>query len=145
MPQAEIHWSGSERDREALSRRHDWSALTGLEGLWPVLARQHGDQLALEAPHARPPQRLSYRELHQAIERTAAAFAALGLGAGEVVALFAENGPRWLQADQGILRAGGANAVRGGAAPVEELRYILADCGAVGLVLESRELLQRLA
>jgi len=101
MPNAEIRWSGSDRDREALSRRHDWSALTGLEGLWPELARQHGDQLALEAPHARPPERLSYRQLHEAIERTAAAFAALGLRSGDVVALFAENGPRWLQADQG--------------------------------------------
>jgi long-chain acyl-CoA synthetase len=144
MPNAEIRWSGSDRDREALSRRHDWSALTGLEGLWPELARQHGDQLALEAPHARPPERLSYRQLHEAIERTAAAFAALGLRSGDVVALFAENGPRWLQADQGILRAGGADAVRGGAAPVEELRYILADSGAVALVVESAELFERL-
>jgi len=144
MPVAEIHWNGSDRDREALAQRHDWSGLHGLEGLWPELSRQHGDRLALDAPHARPPQRLSYRELHQAIELSAAAFADLGLRPGEVVALFAENGPRWLQADQGILRAGGADAVRGGAAPVEELRYILSDSGAVALVVESAELFARL-
>jgi len=144
MPVAEIHWDGSDRDREALAQRHDWSGLYGLEGLWPELARQHGDRLALDAPHARPPQRLSYRELHQAIERAAAAFADLGLRPGDVVALFAENGPRWLQADQGILRTGAADAVRGGAAPVEELRYILSDSGAVALVVESAELFTRL-
>ena len=39
-----------------------------------------------------------------AIEWTAAAFAALGLRAGQALALFVENGPRWLQADQGILQ-----------------------------------------
>jgi long-chain acyl-CoA synthetase len=145
MTTAEIHWSGSERDQRALALRHDWSGLSALEQIWPELERLHGDRIALDAPHARPPQRLSYRELHQGIERAAAAFADLGLRPGDVVALFAENGPRWLQADQGIMRAGGADAVRGGAAPVEELRYILADSGAVALVLESAELFARLA
>ena len=144
MTTAEIHWSGSERDQRALALRHDWSGLSALEQIWPELERLHGDRIALDAPHARPPQRLSYRELHQGIERAAAAFADLGLRPGDVVALFAENGPRWLQADQGIMRAGGADAVRGGAAPVEELRYILADSGAVALVLESAELFARL-
>jgi long-chain acyl-CoA synthetase len=64
--------------------------------------------------------------------------------AGDVVALFAENGPRWLVADQGLMRAGAADAVRGSGAPAEELRYILEDAGAVGMVLESAALLERL-
>jgi long-chain acyl-CoA synthetase len=144
MASAEIHWSGSDRDHQALALRHHWEHLSGLEQLWPELAQLHGERTALDAPHSRPPQRLSYRALHEAIERTAAAFHALGLRSGEVVALFAENGPRWLQADQGILRAGGADAVRGSAAPVEELRYILADSGAVALVVESADLFERL-
>ena len=144
MSLAEIHWSGSDRDCRALALRQDWRGLSALDQLWPELAREHGERIALDAPHAKPPQRLSYRELAQAIERTAAAFADLGLRPGEVVALFAENSPRWLQADQGILRVGAADAVRGGAAPVEELRYILSDSGAVGLVLESAELFARL-
>ena len=87
---------------------------------------------------------LRFRELRQAIERAAAAFAALGVGEGDVVALFAENSPRWLVADQGLMRAGAADAVRGSAAPVEELRYILEDSGAMGLVVESAALLERL-
>jgi long-chain acyl-CoA synthetase len=142
---AEIHWSGSRRDRQALSRRADWSGLTGLEQLWPVLAGRHGEVLALEAPHAATPEQLSYRQLHQRIEQAAAAFADLGLRGGDVVALFAENGPRWLQADQGLMRAGAADAVRGSAAPLDELRYILDDSGAVGLVVESAALLAKLA
>ena len=141
---AEIHWSGSRRDRQALAQRADWSGLTGLEQLWPVLAERHGDALALEAPHAATPEQLSYRQLQQRIEQAAAAFAGLGVGAGDVVALFAENGPRWLQADQGLMRAGAADAVRGSAAPVEELAYILEDSGACGLVVESAALLAKL-
>jgi long-chain acyl-CoA synthetase len=142
---AEIHWSASAQDRRALASRRDWSQLEGLEGLWPELERLYGSQTALEAPHGRHPETLRYAELRQAIDRAAAAFADLGVAGGDVVALFAENGPRWLVADQGLMRAGAADAVRGSAAPPEELRYILEDAGAVGLVLESAALLERLA
>jgi len=145
-PQASsVHWHGSDADRAALARRHDWSGLGGLEQLWPVLDALHGECLALDAPHGRHPERYSYRELRQAIETAAAGFAALGVEPGSVVALFAENGPRWLIADQGLMRAGAADAVRGSGAPPEELRYILGDSGAIGLVVESAALLRRLA
>lgn len=140
-----LHWHGSRRDREALARRHDWSGLAGLEQLWPQLDALHGERLALDAPHGRTPERYSYRQLRQGIEAAAAGFSALGVEPGDVVALFAENGPRWLIADQGLMRAGAADAVRGSGAPLEELRYILSDCGAIGLVVESVALLRRLA
>ena len=51
--------------RQALAQRADWSGLTGLEQLWPVLAARHGEALALEAPHAAMPEQLSYRELQE--------------------------------------------------------------------------------
>jgi long-chain acyl-CoA synthetase len=143
---AEIHWSNPELDRQAQARRHDWSALQGLDQLWPELERLYGDAVALVAPHdTEDKETVSFSALRQRIDQAAAGFAALGLGGGEVVALFAENGPRWLVADQGLMRCGAANAVRGSAAPVEELRYILADSGSVGLVVESAALLARLA
>ncbi|MEO1003448.1 MAG: AMP-binding protein [Cyanobacteria bacterium J06638_7] len=145
MAVAEVPWTASAQDRQALALRHDWSSLTGLEQLWPELARLHGDAPALDAPHAREPERLSYRQLQQRIEQVAAAFAALGVAAGDVVALFAENGPRWLISDQALMRVGAGDAVRGSSAPLEELRYILADSGAIALVLESADLLEQLA
>ena len=144
LSKAEVHWRGSRRDQRALAERHDWTALGGLEQLWGELARQHGDALALDAPHATPPEQLSFRQLHQRIEQAAAGFAALGIRSGEVVALFSENSARWLLADQGLMRLGAADAVRGSGAPIEELRYIAADSGAVALVLESAELLKQL-
>ena len=145
MPTAEILWSADGPDRRALALREDWSALEGLEQLWPALAARHGAAVALEAPHARPRESITYSELHQRIEAAAAGFTALGVAPGDVAALFAENGPRWLQADQGLMRAGAADAVRGSAAPLEELRYILRDSGAIGLVVESPALLDKLA
>ena len=144
MPTAEIRWSGSRQDQRALAARSDWGELSGLEQLWVQLAARHGDAIALDAPHAKPPEQLSFRDLHARIEQAAAGFTALGVRPGEVVALFSENSPRWLVADQALMRLGAADAVRGSGAPVEELRYIAADCGAVALVLESAELLARL-
>ena len=141
---SDLLWRGDRRDQQALALRHDWSALSSLEQLWPELARRHGDRLAVEAPHATPPERYSYRELARAIEQVAAGFASLGLAAGEVVALLADNSPRWLLADQGLMRLGAADAVRGSTAPVAECRYILEDCGAVGLVLENAAQLRSL-
>ena len=144
MAVAEIHWTASRRDRQALAQRQDWSGLSGIEQLWGPLAERYGDALALEAPHAPEPESLSYRQLQAGIEQVAAGLAALGVAAGDVVALFAENGPRWLLTDQGLMRAGAADAVRGSSAPVEELRYILRDAGAIGLVVESAALLEKL-
>jgi long-chain acyl-CoA synthetase len=141
---SEIAWSGSRRDHQALALRSDWSDLQGLEQLWGRLAQMYGEATALDAPHARPAEQLSFRDLHARIEQVAAAFSSLGVASGDVVALFSENGPRWLIADQALMRVGAADAVRGSTAPVEELRYITADCGAVGLVVESAELLARL-
>ena len=142
---AEIHWRASRRDRRALGQRTEWGHLSGLEQLWPALAQSYGDAPALEAPHAKPPQTLSFRQLHQQIDQAALGFAQLGVKPGDVVALFAENGPRWFLADQGLMGAGAADAVRGSSAPVDELLYILADSGAVGLVVESAALLDKLA
>ena len=141
---AEVHWSGSRQDQQALAQRADWSQISRIDQLWPVLAERHRDAIAVEAPHASPPERFSYRELSDRIDLAAAALGALGLQPGEVVALFAENGPRWLIADQAIMRCGACNAVRGATAPLDELRYILDDSGAVGLVVESAALLERL-
>ena len=100
--------------------------------------------LAVDAPHAAHPECLSYRELAERIDQASAAFRSLKISSGDVVGLFAENSPRWLVADQGLMRAGAIDAVRGAAAPVEELRYILEDSAAVALVVQTADLLQRL-
>ena len=62
-----------------------------------------------------------------------------------MVALFAENSPRWLIADQGLMRIGAADSVRGATAPPSELRYILEDSNAVGLIVQNSDVWEKLS
>ena len=88
-PRSEVAWTADAEDTRALARRSDWSSLTGLEQIWPVLAERHGERLALDAPHAQPAEQISYAELNRRIAQAAAGFAALAVRPGDVVALFA--------------------------------------------------------
>ena len=141
---AYVNWKATRSDARALQSGPDWSDLQQVHGLWPQLSASYGDRPALDAPHASPPERFTYGELSEAIRNTRAALQSLDLGIGDVVALLADNGPRWLIADQGVMSSGAADAVRGSAAPVSELQYIIRDCGACGLILQDRTLLERL-
>jgi len=144
MGQAWVRWGGDRQDQQALAAQPDWSDLSGIDGLWPRLAERHGQLLALDQAHGPAAERLSFSQLHQRIGAVAASFQSLGVRAGEVLGLFAENGPRWLTVDQGLMRLGAAAAVRGSQAPLEELAFILADSQAVALVLEDPALVKPL-
>lgn len=141
---AHIAWRATRADARAQQLGPDWSGLKQLHDLWPELARRHGSLGALAAPHATPPEDFTFTELEAAIGRTRTALRSLGLGADDVVALLADNSPRWLMADQAVMSCGAADAVRGATAPVEELHYIVEDCNACGLILQDHALLKRL-
>ena len=141
---AHASWSPTNREQVALDARSYVADLGRVDQMWPWLAAHHGDVLAVDAPHAMHPERFTYGEVESRISAAAAGFRALGIGPGDVVGLFAENSPRWLVADQGLMRAGATSAVRGAAAPVPELLYILEDSAAVALVVQNADLLQRL-
>ena len=53
--------------------------------------------------------------------------------------MISENSPRWLIADQGLMRMGAINAVRGINSPPVELNYIVNHSNSVGLIVESKE------
>ena len=137
-------WTPTAREQEALQRHGHVQALERVDSVWPWLAARHGTITAVDAPHATHPERFSFAELDQRIATAPAAFRRQGVQEEDVVALFAENSPRWLVADQGLMRCGAADAVRGAAAPVEELRYILEDCNASALVVQNADLWRRL-
>ena len=141
---AHVAWQATRADVRAQKSGPDWSGLKQLHDLWPELARRHGSLEALNAPHATPPETFTFAELEAAIDTTRTALQSLGLGGDDVVALLADNGPRWLIADQAVMSCGAADAVRGSAAPVEELHYIIEDCNACGLILQDQALLERL-
>ena len=141
---AHIAWQATRADARAQQSGPDWNGLKQLHDLWPQLARRHGALGALDAPHATPPEAFSFTELDGAIGKTRTALRSLGLGADDVVALLADNSPRWLIADQAVMSCGAADAVRGSTAPAEELHYIIEDCNACGLILQDYALLERL-
>ncbi|KAL6774385.1 LCL1 [Auxenochlorella protothecoides x Auxenochlorella symbiontica] len=107
-----------------------------LPDLWQQLSEVHGDAVAFVDPHQQPVSSITFREFSETIDRFAAGLQSLGLEKGERVALFSEGSSRWMVADQGIMAAGGVDAVRGTANPVEELEQIVLSSQASGLVIQ---------
>ncbi len=145
LKEAWSFWQATTYEKHALAGRRCFDEITRLDQIWPILQEAHGEVLAVDAPHCAIPERFSYSELASKISIAAEAFKNCGIKSGEVVAIFAENSPRWLICDQGIMRLGAANAVRGTSAPIEELKYILEDSGAIGLVVQNQDLLEELS
>lgn len=134
-----------EQERNNLARAISYSEVAAIPQVWPIVAARYGDCLALHDPHTHPETKYTYRELAAAIAQFAAGLQSLGLQPGETVALFSENRPRWLVADQGIMTAGAVDAVRGANADARELLFILDNSDSIGLVVQDITTLNKLA
>ena len=137
-------WVPTSNEQKALSLRKYVKELGRVDQIWLWLNSNHGSIMAVDAPHALHPEKFNYQELSEKISCAASAFRSFGIKRGDVVALFSENSPRWLIADQGIMRLDASNAVRGASAPLDELRYILNDSKAVAIVVQTAELWKKL-
>jgi long-chain acyl-CoA synthetase len=120
------------------------SQIQSLPGIWAITAKLYGDIVALHAPHETPVVNLTFRELYQQIQQCGAGLQALGLQPGDRVALFADNSPRWMMADQGSMLAGAVNVVRSSQAEASELMFILRNSGSTILLVEDLTTLQKL-
>ncbi|MBL1208901.1 long-chain fatty acid--CoA ligase [Geminocystis sp. GBBB08] len=118
--------------------------LNSLGEMWDLVVSQFGDIIALSDPHSQVPVELNYREVDKKIKQFAAALQFLGIESVEKIALFSDNSPRWLIADQGIIRNGCVDAVRSSQAHREELLYILSHSDSVVLVIENLATLKKL-
>jgi amino acid adenylation domain-containing protein len=76
----------------------------------------------------------SYRDLDGTSNRIAHTLAALGVGAGARVAIYAPKGSRVIAAMQAVLRLGAAYVPIDPRNPPERARSILADCGVAAVV-----------
>ena len=112
--------------------------------LWQHGANTYPDAIALHDPHAKPPVRISYRDTFEQINAFGAGLRSLGIQFGEKVALIADNSPRWLIADQGILAIGAADATRSSQADRSELLYIIEHSDSVAIVVENLATLKKL-
>ncbi|NJK34249.1 MAG: long-chain fatty acid--CoA ligase [Oscillatoriales cyanobacterium SM2_2_1] len=122
----------------------DHATATSLWQVWQTVVEACPDMIALHDPHATPPVNLTYRDTITQMTQFGAGLRALGLQVGDKVALIADNSPRWLIADQGILAIGAANATRSSQAERQELLYILEHSESVALVVENLSTLQKL-
>merc|ERR1711991_616005 len=103
------------------------------------MGSKHGDTLAVCDLRGKYQERFSYSELADLITKVSSAFKGHGLVKGDVVTVISENSPRWLLVDQGLMRLGAINAVRGINSPSVELNYIIEHSNSVGLVVQSKE------
>ncbi|PSP03006.1 MAG: long-chain fatty acid--CoA ligase, partial [Cyanobacteria bacterium QS_7_48_42] len=102
----------SDHDQANLSQTADYSSIESLPEIWSLAATRFGDTVALRDPHAKPEVVITYAELDQQIQQFAAGLQAQGVSPASKVSLFADNSPRWLIADQGIMMAGAVDVVR---------------------------------
>ncbi|WNZ47984.1 AMP-binding protein [Leptolyngbya boryana CZ1] len=127
-----------------------YSNVQSLPEVWSIAAKQFANVLAVHDPHSSPEVKLTYAQLYDQMQAFAAGIQALGVRVEDGdsvpprIALFSDNCPRWLVADQGIMRSGAVDVVRGAQADPVELRYILEHSGSVGVVLQDAELLKKL-
>ncbi|MEH2212128.1 AMP-dependent synthetase/ligase [Nostoc sp.] len=134
----------SERERQALKRLVDYTNVESLPEIWPLAAQRFGDIVALRNPHAKPEVAITYTQLAEQMQLFAAGLQALRVKVGDRISLIADNSPRWFIADQGIMTAGGVDAVRSSQAEKEELLFIIANSGSTAIVVEDLKTLKKL-
>ncbi|MBX2861909.1 MAG: AMP-binding protein [Leptolyngbyaceae cyanobacterium MAG.088] len=132
------------QEQSNLAQAIDYSHVQSVADIWPIVAERYPNQVALEDPHATPQLTLTYGELAQQIKQFAAGLQCLGIQPQDKIALFSDNQPRWLVADQGIMTAGAVDAVRGSQADKDELSFILDNSDAVAMIVQDQATLHKL-
>ncbi|MEM8503420.1 MAG: AMP-binding protein, partial [Cyanobacteria bacterium P01_D01_bin.1] len=138
--------SATLHEQEKINRAKaiNYGEVTAIPEVWPIVAAKYADHLALYDPHTQPETKYTYAELATAIAQFAAGLQQLGVAPGEAIALFSENRPRWMVADQGIMTAGAIDAVRGASADKAELLFILNNSDSTGLIVQDISVLDKL-
>ncbi len=122
-----------------ISKRKDINNLDHVDQIWEYLKFKCGDTLAIKDLRGKNKEKFSYSELANLITQVSISFQNYGIVKGDVVTLISENSPRWLIVDQGLMRLGAVNAVRGINSPSVELEYIIEHSNSVGLIVQSKE------
>lgn len=122
----------------------DHSAAQNLYQVWQKVASIYPDVTALINPHPPYEGSLTYQAMVEQITKFGAGLRRLGIQPRSKVALFADNSPRWLIADQGIMAMGGVNVTRSSQAESRELLFILQNSESTALVVEDLKTLHRL-
>ena len=134
-----------EQEKINRARAINYGEVSAIPEVWPIVATKYSNHLALYDPHTNPETKYTYGELAASISQFAAGLQRLGVVPGEAIALFSENRPRWMVADQGIMTAGAIDAVRGANSDKAELLFILNNSDSIGLVIQDLSVLDKIA
>ena len=103
----------SSKEIKRLQERDFLQNLNHLDQIWKCLKNRYGSILSVKDLRGKNKEEFSYSELDELITKASQAFYKIGLRKGEVVTIISENSPRWLIADQAIMRLSAIDAVRG--------------------------------
>ncbi|MQY08598.1 AMP-dependent synthetase/ligase [Actinomadura macrotermitis] len=106
-------------------------------------ADRHGDRPAYSDRTADGWRTLTWGQVRERALETAAGFAALGLEAGDVVALMMSNRSEHVLADLGAVHAGGVPTTVYATLAPDQVAFVAGDCAARFAVLEGRDQLDR--
>ena len=115
-----------------------------LPSMFFEIAEQGGDSAFLWTKQDGHYQPLSWRDTAQRVREMAKGLAALGVTAGERIAIVAENRPEWAIADLAIMTLGAISVPAYTTNTVHDHRHVLTDCGAKGVIVSTRALAARL-
>jgi long-chain acyl-CoA synthetase len=114
----------------------------------PELLRQtaarYGNRLALRQPSGKDVATWTWSQYLEAAEEIAAGLRALGLGAGDHIALCSETRAEFYMADQGILMNGSVAAALYPSYPPDELKRTIGMADAKAVFVEDPKMLSRL-
>jgi len=96
----------------------------------------HADRPALAHKDGSAYQAITYAELSEQVRVFASGLAALGVQAGDRIAVVSENRPEWVVADLGMLALGAVNVPMFPTLPPAQIEYIVRDAAA-GLIIVS--------
>ena len=116
----------------------EWTADT-LPKLLAERAALHPDAVALREKEYGIWQRVTWRDYLAHVRRACMGLTALGLRAGDKVAILSENRREWLYAELASMAAGGVGVGVYPTSPSNEVQYVLAHSGATIVVAEDQE------
>lgn len=110
-----------------------------LSRLLTAAAAERGDRTALRVKDAGIWQDITWADYHRSVREVAFGLAALGVSAGDRVAIQSENRPEWLFADVATCALRAAIVGFYPTNPTAEVIYLLQDSGARVLIVEDQE------
>ncbi|MDE0804263.1 MAG: AMP-binding protein, partial [Acidimicrobiales bacterium] len=121
----------------------DPESAQSLPAILVARAAQTPDRVALRSKELGRWREIDYRTLADRAGAVGMGLVALGVTAGDAVAIHAENRPEWVEADMGIQGIGGVSVGVYPTSPAAECEYLLGHCNAVVLFAEDEEQLDK--